>query len=244
LVRGRSAIAVLGSECAHWKTDEHAASSDEEVVSAAEPSMAMCPDGGVLMLGSSVFRKRGYMYRKYKQLHGNEDCEDICWFAPSHVMNPLLKMEVIDKAMAEDPAKAAAEYLNQWREDVNGFIPHDVIEGSCDFGVLERPPQRNVSYVAYCDPAGGTGLNSFTLAIAHREYDGTDTVRLDVLRERKPRFVPAAAISEFSALLRQYGIWEVQGDKFAGGFHADEWRRNGIIFKPCTHTTAENYLHA
>jgi hypothetical protein len=42
-------------------------------------------------------------------------------------MNPLLKMEVIDKAMAEDPAKAAAEYLNQWREDVNDFIPHDLI---------------------------------------------------------------------------------------------------------------------
>ena len=27
LVRGRSAIAVLGSECCHWNTDEHAATS-------------------------------------------------------------------------------------------------------------------------------------------------------------------------------------------------------------------------
>lgn len=26
LVRGRSAIAVLGSECCHWKTDTHASS--------------------------------------------------------------------------------------------------------------------------------------------------------------------------------------------------------------------------
>jgi len=50
LVRGRSAIAVLGSECCHWRTDEHSASSDEEVVGAAEPSMAMCPDGGLLLL--------------------------------------------------------------------------------------------------------------------------------------------------------------------------------------------------
>ena len=66
-MRGRSAIAVLGSECCHWRTDEHAASSDEEVVSAALPSMAMCPDGGLLMLGSSVYRKRGFMYRKFKQ---------------------------------------------------------------------------------------------------------------------------------------------------------------------------------
>jgi hypothetical protein len=37
LVRGRSAIAVLGSEACHWRTDETAASSDEEVVAAAAP---------------------------------------------------------------------------------------------------------------------------------------------------------------------------------------------------------------
>jgi hypothetical protein len=67
LVRGRSAIAVLGSEASHWKTDEYAASSDEEVVGAAEPSLSMCPDGGLLLLGSSVHRKRGFMYRKYRQ---------------------------------------------------------------------------------------------------------------------------------------------------------------------------------
>jgi hypothetical protein len=34
LVRGRSAIAVLGSETAHWKHDEASASNDEEVISA------------------------------------------------------------------------------------------------------------------------------------------------------------------------------------------------------------------
>jgi hypothetical protein len=50
LVRGRSAIAVIGSEACHWKHDEQSASSDEEVVGAAEPSMAMCPDGGLLLL--------------------------------------------------------------------------------------------------------------------------------------------------------------------------------------------------
>jgi hypothetical protein len=38
LVRGRSAIAVLGSECCHWRTDEHAASSDEEVAQPPNPA--------------------------------------------------------------------------------------------------------------------------------------------------------------------------------------------------------------
>lgn len=244
LVRGRSAIAVLGSECAHWKTDEHAASSDEEVVSAAEPSMAMCGDGGILLLGSSVYRKKGYMYRKYKQLHGNNDGEDICWFAPSATINPILPMQFVEKALAEDSAKAGAEFLNRWREDLVDFIPVDVVEGCTDFNVHERSPRRDVNYCAYCDPAGGTGTNSFTIAIAHREHDENATVRLDLIRERKPRFAPAAVIREYAELLRQYRISVVQGDKFAGGFHSDEWQRNGITFTPCEKTTSENYLHA
>jgi hypothetical protein len=243
LVRGRSAIAVLGSECAHWRTDEYAASSDEEVVNAAEPSMAMCPDGGMLLLASSVYRKKGYMYRKFKQLHGNEESEDICWFAPSATMNPKLPTRFVEKALAEDSAKAGAEYLNQWREDLTDFIPVDVVEGCTDFNVYERPPRRDVNYCAYCDKAGGTGSDSFTIAFAHREYDENVTVRLDLLRERKPRFAPAAVIRECAELMRQYGIGMVQGDGFAGGFHADEWQRNGITFTPCEKTTSENYLH-
>jgi hypothetical protein len=98
LVRGRSAIAVLGSECCYWRTDEHASSSDEEVVGAAEPSLSMCLDGGLLLLGSSVFRKKGYMYRQFKKLHGNDDSDDTCWFAPSITMNPRLPASVVEKA--------------------------------------------------------------------------------------------------------------------------------------------------
>src|SRR5262249_18358213 len=102
LVRGRSAIGILGSECCHWKTDEYSSSSDEEVVGAAEPSMAMCPDGGLLMLGSSVHRKVGYMYRQYRKLHGCDDVDSVCWFSPSAVMNLALPGHIIDQALAED----------------------------------------------------------------------------------------------------------------------------------------------
>ena len=119
--------------------------------------MAMCGDGGILLLGSSVYRKKGYMYRKYKQLHGNNDGEDICWFAPSATMNPILPMQFVEKALAEELAKAGAEFLNRWREDLVDFIPVDVVEGCTDFNVHERSPRRDVNYCAYCDPAGGTG---------------------------------------------------------------------------------------
>jgi hypothetical protein len=238
LVRGRSAIAVLGSECCHWKTSEYAASSDEEVVGAAEPSMAMCPDGGLLLLGSSVHRKVGYMYRQYKKLHGADGSEDICWFAPSSVMNPVLPASIIDKALAQDASKARAEYQNIWREDLSDFIPADVIEACTDFAVPERAPEPGLDYVAYCDASSGLA-DSFAIAIASR---GTPHM-LHVVRERKPRFVPAQVIAEYAELLKLYGVTEVQGDKYAIGFHAAEWRNHGIEFIACERTTSENYLH-
>jgi hypothetical protein len=241
-VRGRSAIAVLGSECCHWKTDEHAASSDEEVVGAAEPSMAMCPDGGLLLLGSSVHRKKGYMFRQWKELFGNEGAEDLCWFAPSPVMNSKLPAHVLDRALAKDQHKARAEFLNVWREDLAEFLPLDVVEACTDWGVHERAPQPNGRYRAYDDAAGGTGKDSYALVISHTEPDGSEMI--DAVRERKPRFVPAQVIAEYAALLKSYGVSEVWGDKFAGGFHADEWVRNGIAFRAAPLTTSENYLSA
>jgi hypothetical protein len=241
LVRGRSAIAVLGSECCHWKTSELAASSDEEVVGAAIPSMAMCPDTGLLMLGSSVYRKRGYMYRKWKELYGT-DSEDFCWFAPSPVMNPLLRQQIIDRALAEDSRKAGAEYLGLWREDIDDFVPLDVIEAATDFKVYERMPEPGKTYRAFADSAGGTGSDSYGFAISHREPGTEKIAKLDVLREYKPRFIPAQVIAELAALCKRYNITEVTGDKFAGGFHADEWARHGIRFKACENTTSENYL--
>ncbi len=140
------------------------------------------------------------------------------------------------------PYKGGAEYLGRWREDLSDFIPHDVIERCTAFGVFERPPSREHAYVAYTDPAGGTGSDSFTIAIAHRERDGT--VKIDAIRERKPRFVPRDVVAEYAQLLKTYKISEVRGDGFAGGFHVDEWRQNNITFKPAEHTTSENYLHA
>jgi hypothetical protein len=242
LVRGRSAIAVLGSECSYWKTDEHSASSDEEVVGAAEPSMAMCPDQGLLLLGSSVYRKRGFMFRQYRKLHGNDiDTGSLCWFAPSPTMNPQLPQAVIDRALAEDAPKARAEFLNQWREDLSDFLPLDVIEAVTAWGTTERAPQKGIKYFAFADAAGGTGKDSFTLAIGHLE---SDTVVIDLIRERAPRFVASDVIKEYATLMRSYGISSVTSDNYAGGLTADDWRRNKIEFKGSTLDKSEIYLRS
>jgi hypothetical protein len=246
LVRGRSAVGVFGSECCQWRTDEASSSSDEEVVGAAEPSMAMCGDGGLLMLGSSVFRRRGYMWRQYRKLHGNDAAgeDDICWFATSRTMNPRLPQAVVDNALAADAPRARAEFENVWREDIDDFLPVDVVEAATDWGIVERPPEEGIRYVGYADAASGTGKDAFAFAIGHAVNDAARTVVIDLVRERKPRFVAADVIAEYAALLRSYGIGEIVSDNYAAGFSADEWARNGIQFRACANTTAENFLFA
>jgi hypothetical protein len=74
-------------------------------------------------------------------------------------------------------------------------------------GVSERPPSPNssVKYIPWADAAGGTGKDSFALAIAHKETKDRIAV-LDLVRERKPRFVAAAVVAEFVEILRRYRI--------------------------------------
>ena len=49
-------------------------------------------------------------------------------------------------------------------------------------------------YVAFVDPAGGSGGDAMTLAIAHKEGN---TAVLDALREVKPPFSPDAVVADF-----------------------------------------------
>jgi hypothetical protein len=238
---------VLGSECCHWRTDEHAASSDEEVVAAAEPSMSMCPDGGLLLLGSSVYRRRGYMYRRWKELFGNDDNEvadELCWFAPSAVMNPALPSKVIERALKADPARAKAEYLSEWRDDVSSFIDPAVIQDCITPGLRERPPASGVTYVAACDPAGGSGQDSMTLAVAHRGPDPEGRSILDCVREIRPRFSPRVAVDEFARVLNTYRVSKVIGDHWGGEFVREPFRPYGISYEVADRPKSDFYRDA
>ena len=77
LIRGRSAVAVLGDEVSFWRADGESSSSDEEVITAAAPSLMTAPGGGYLVLSSTTYRKRGLMFdplqgalRQGRRLHG------------------------------------------------------------------------------------------------------------------------------------------------------------------------------
>jgi hypothetical protein len=70
------------------------------------------------------------------------------------------------------------------------------------------------------------------------------SVVVDLIRERKPRFVAADVIAEFATILRTYRIASILSDRFGGGLTSDDWTRNGVTFQGSVADTSENYLRA
>ena len=66
-----------------------------------------------------------------------------------------------------------------------------------------------------------------TLAIAHTEEDRTV---LDCVRERRPPFSPASVVDEFTDTLKSYGCTQVTGDRYAGEFAREPFRKRGIEY--------------
>lgn len=240
LVRGRSAIAFLGSETCHWKSDETSASSDEEVAAAAAPSLAMCIDGGVMLLGSSVYRKRGLMWRRFKQLHGNDEADAICWLAPSAVMNPVLPPNVVAKALADDRARAQAEYMSVWREDLADFMTADAITRCVTRAIAERPPVRGLGYIGFSDPSGGSS-DSFAACVGHVDH-GRDVIIIDAIREVPAPFSPEAATSELATFFKSYGCHTITGDRYAGAWPAEQFSKFGITYTPSAKPKSDLYV--
>jgi len=64
-------------------------------------------------------------------------------------------------------------------------------------GRHELPRLSSVYHVGFVDPSGGSA-DSMTLAVAHRDPDGTAV--LDCVREVRPPFSPDGVVQDFAAV--------------------------------------------
>jgi hypothetical protein len=225
-VRGRSILLCIMDEVAFWRSEE-SANPDEEVYAAVKPGLARVP-GSMLVGISSPYAQRGLLYRKFRKHFGQAGDEVLVVRAPTLTMNPTLDRAVIEQALAEDPAKARAEWLAEFRTDVESYVSVEVIEAAIAPGRHELPPASGVTYVAFTDPSGGSA-DSMTLAICHQDRV-TKRVVLDAVRERRPPFAPDGVVNEFAELLRSYGVRKVSGDRFAGEWPRERFRFHGIEY--------------
>jgi hypothetical protein len=226
--RGYAVAAALVDELAFWATDEHSAEPDREVINALRPGMAQFPNA-MLLCASSPYARKGSLWSAYQKHFGKDDAPALVWQAPTRVMNPSIPQSVIDEAMADDPASAAAEYMAAFRTDIEGYIPVEVVRACVTTGTYERAPQLGVyNYLGFVDPSGGSN-DSFTLAIGHNDLT-KQTVVIDCLREIKPPFSPEQVCAEFADLLKTYAIHSITGDRYAGQWPVEQFGKFNIVY--------------
>jgi hypothetical protein len=236
-VRGYTVVGAICDELAFWSS-EGSANPDSEVLSSLRPAMSTIP-GAVLMSITSPYARKGEAWRLYDKNFGRPDARVLVWQADTRTMNPTVPQAIIDEAYERDPAVAAAEYGAQWRRDVENIVPREIVEHAVVSGRDELPPTPDIEYVAFIDPAGGTGSDSMTLAIAHRRGD---QAIVDLVREVRPPFDPDAEIRGFCELLALYGLSRVVADRYAGDWVAARARANGVAYDASERPKSQLYI--
>jgi hypothetical protein len=227
-VRGRSVCVAILDELAFWR-DDTSANPDSEVLNAIRASMATFGHDGMVIAASSPYARRGVLWDSYKRFHGQDDPHNLVWQAATRVMNPSVSQAFIDAEYARDPASAQAEYGAEFRSDIAEFVSLDVIESCVELGLHEIAPLKSISYVAFCDPSGGSS-DSMTLAIAHKNDDGV--IILDCIREQRAPFSPEIIVDDFCTTLALYHVRRVVGDRYAGEWPREQFRKRGVDYIP------------
>ncbi len=232
-VRGYTLAAVIADEIAFWHSD--GANPDREIIQALRPALATL--GGKLLALSSPYAKRGALWDAYRRSFANDvECRVLVAQAPTLTMNPSIAADVVERALADDPEAARAEYLAEFRSGIAAFLDAELLEGCMRPKPLELPPCTGITYHAFVDPAGG-GADEFTLSIAHRE---NDEAVIDLVRGR--RGSPADAVAEFAGVLKGYGIKRVTGDRYAGRWPRDEFQKHSIAYEVAEQDRSALYL--
>ncbi len=206
-------------------SDESSANADDEIVNAVRPGLATT--GGPLIIASKPLRENrrslGNIQAAFRQRR--RPANPCVAQGASREFNPSLPQAVVDRALARDHAKANAEYLAQFRNNIESFVPFEVVR-ACVGDYVEMGPLEGRTYSAFCDPSGGSS-DSFTMAISHKEGE---RVIIDCIREFKPPFSPEAVIDELSATLRIYRTYRVTGDRYGGEFPRELFRRRNVSY--------------
>jgi hypothetical protein len=238
-VRGYTVVGAVLDEVAFWRSED-SANPDREIVEALRPAMATVP-GALLVAISSPYARRGVLWDAYRRHYGH-DSDVLVWQASTQTMNPVVPARVIADAYAADAAVAVAEYGAEFRSDLEAFVPHEVVDACTVPGRRSLPPQAQFTHRGFVDPSGGSA-DSFTLAIAHRSGHGEeeDTVVIDVVEERRAPCNPAEVVAEFATLLKAYEITRVTGDRYAGEWPREAFRRHGIAYEPADRPKSDLY---
>ena len=228
-VRGFSCVAAIIDEAAFFGYGEQVkVKSDLELVRAVKPSLATT--NGRLICISTPYAKKGYCHSQHQKYFGNETGANLVWQAATMLMNPTIDPKIIEQARLEDPAAAASEWMAQFREDIQAFIPIELVQRLVAPGMQERLPRREIQYFGFVDMSGARSEDA-ACCVAYRSKDAKVVVA-KLVRIMAP-YNPTDAVGIIAAELQRYGLSSTVGDNYAGEWVSSAFKSRGIRYIKC-----------
>jgi hypothetical protein len=237
-MRGVTCISVVAEETGHWFTSVDFANPDVEILASVRPTLMTTR--GPLLMASSVYAKRGVLFDSFRKYYGaNGPADILVAYGTSRDLNPSLPQEDIDRELEKDPVRNRAEYLSEWRSDVEGFIPRDVVE-ACVGDYVELPPSGRPVH-CFVDAASGVPEgDSFAIALSWK--DG-DRIVIAALRECRPPFSPSEVVDTVLVpLCKLYKIYKITGDAYAGEYPRELVKKAGMQYELSTKHKSALYV--
>jgi hypothetical protein len=198
--------------------------------------------GSLGLILTTPYAKRGLAYQDMTRHHGVDESPVLTWQAPTRRMNPTIPERVVEEALADDEAAARAEWLAEFRADLESFVSIESLREVTVAGRTENPPADDVDYACFIDAAGGSGRDSFTAAVGH--ISEAERVVLDRLIEIRPPFDPEHAVKTIAATLRAYRVQTVRGDRYAAEWVVSRFRAENLQLDAAEMTRSELYIEA
>jgi hypothetical protein len=240
--RGRSYACFILEEAAFLQASEDDGAdnrSDQEIIRAIKPGLARVP-GSLLVVLSSPWARKGALWGAHKKFAKTGGDDRVLYVQASTIeLNPVFDQAAIAAAYADDSTSARTEYGAEFRSDIESFVSVEVLDACTVEGRRELGFDETAGgYLAFVDPAGGSGGDSMTLAISHRH--GAAAV-LDAVVEVIPPFKPSEAVAEMVEVLARFDIRAVVGDRYAGDWPRDAFAKHNIGYEPSERSKSEIY---
>jgi len=234
-VRGIRCRLVVIDELAFFTTSE-GRPVDREMLRAVRPTLATT--GGRLLVLSSPYGQTGALWDLHRQHYGRDDSGTLVWQATAPEMHPLLPSDYLARMREDDPEAYRSEVLGEFRAGVSSLFDPDALDSVVVPDRRELPASRELRYAAFVDPSGGRS-DAFAVAIGHRERECSV---VDALRAWRPPFNPSGVVEECAALLANYRVRAVTGDRYAGEWPREAFRDRGVWYEIAQKDRSALYL--
>jgi hypothetical protein len=232
-LRGWSIPAAVMDEVAFFRLED-SIESDAEIQASIRRGMIGFARTKLVKI-STPYMRSGVLYEDFKNHFGKDSPDLLCWRAPSTLMNPSLKQSRLEREQRLDPQRFAREYLAEFAEDLDQFIPAHWVESAVVPGRRELPPVPGAIYVAGADTSGlggGGNPDAFTLSIVHSQGE---KVIQDVCRgwkkSRSNSLDLAGIVGEIARTVKAYGISAVTGDRYGAQWVVEAFAKEGVVYR-------------